>query len=162
MSALINLHRSYNYGFKAVKHCVFLLERGPIQPTLNREYPFNKTAFIADDVTFRCEEYGISELSDYKWLHWKLPLPDTFWKFNGSTATVNSSHYTVVDPRYYQPPVSYSKYKKLSGKLVLTNVTVDHGGVYTCVVSNEVGAAWKSARLGIDTRYTYGKRSNLI
>ena len=119
----------------------------------------NKTAKIGENVTFKCIELFSLVLTGYRWLHWKR-LPPNYPKLelNNNEPSLNSSYYTMVNPKHYQPFTFKQKEEKYGGRLLLNNVTEEDAGMYTCLISNQIGKGWRSAWL---TVITSGKRQCL-
>ncbi|CAB3994735.1 fibroblast growth factor receptor 2-like isoform X1 [Paramuricea clavata] len=127
-----------------------VIEKGPVRPVLSAQYPLNKTARIGENVTFQCIELFSPILTDYRWLHWKkLPpgYPDLV--FDDNSPWVNSSYYTMINPRYYRSFEVHKKDGKYGGRVLLNNVTKEDEGMYTCLISNHLGKGWRSAFLRV-------------
>ena len=121
-----------------------------MQPVLSALFPVNKTTRIGDNVTFQCVELYSPTLNDYRWLHWKrLPPSYPDLGFGDDSPSLNSSYYELLSPRQYKPlPVQKEK-GMYGGRVLLTNVTKEDEGMYTCLISNHVGKGWKSAFLKV-------------
>ncbi|CAB3977038.1 fibroblast growth factor receptor 4-like, partial [Paramuricea clavata] len=125
-------------------------EKGPVRPILSAQYPLNKTARIGDNVTFQCIELFSPILTDYRWLHWKkLPPSYPDLEFDDNSPSMNSSYYTMINPRYYQPFQVHKEEGKYGGRVLLYNVTKEDEGMYTCLISNHLGLSWRSAFLRV-------------
>ena len=127
-----------------------VIEKGPVRPVLSAQFPVNKTAQVGDNVSFQCIELFSPILTDYKWLHWnRLPPSYPDLGFGDDPLLFNSTYYTVINPVHYH---SFSVQKaegKYGGRVLLTNVTKEDEGMYTCLISNHVGKGWKSAFLRV-------------
>ena len=112
----------------------------------------NKTARIGENVTFKCIELFSPVLTDYRWLHWKrLPPSYPELELNNNEPSLNSSYYTIIDPKHYQPFTFKPKEEKYGGRVLLNNVTEEDAGMYTCLISNQIGKGWRNAWLTVIT-----------
>ena len=89
-------------------------------------------------------------LTDYHWLHWKQ-LPPNYPKLGleSNKSLINSSYYSVINPQHYHSFHVEKEERKYGEKVLLTNVTKEDEGMYTCLISNHVGKDWKSAFLKV-------------
>ena len=123
---------------------------------LSVRFPLNKTARIGDNVTFQCLEMFSPLLTDYRWLHWKkLPPSYPDLGLDSDSQSLNSSYYEVINPRHYQAFKVQISGGKYGGRVLLTNITKEDEGMYTCLFSNHVGKGLRSAFLKIDTSGDY-------
>ena len=127
-----------------------IIEKGPVRPVLSAQFPVNKTARIGDNVTFQCIELFSPILTDYKWLHWnRLPPSYPDLGFGDDPSSYNATYYTVINPVHYNSFSLWKSEGKYGGRVLLTNVTKEDEGMYTCLISNHVGKGWKSAFLNV-------------
>ena len=137
-----NISRSYDLQ---------VIEKGGVKPVLSTSHPVNKTARVGENVTFQCIELVSPALTDYRWLHWnKLPSHYPDLRLNDKDApSVNSSNYTILSAKHYRPFAVKSEQGKYGGRVLLTNVTKEDEGLYTCLISNHFGKEWRSAFLRV-------------
>ena len=114
------------------------------------KFPVNKTARIGENITFQCIELFSPILTDYRWLHWKkLPPNYPDLGFDSDSQSLNSSYYEVINPRHYEAFEVQISEGKYGGRVLLTNITKEDEGMYTCLISNHVGRDSKSAFLKV-------------
>ena len=139
-----------SYRLVVEKLLTILIEKGPVRPVLSAQFPVNKTARIGDNVTFQCIELFSPLLTDYIWLHWnRLPPNYPDLGFGDDPPLLNSTYYKGINPRHLQAFRVQKPEKRYGGRVLLTNVTKEDEGMYTCVVSNHVGKGWRSAFLRV-------------
>ena len=127
-----------------------LLEKALVRPVLSTQFPANKTARIGDNVTFQCIELFSPILTHYRWVHWnRLPPNYPDLGSGDDLQSSNSTYYTVISPRHYRSfPVQKGE-GKYGGRVLLTNVTKEDEGMYTCLISNFFGKSWRSSFLRV-------------
>ena len=130
---------------------IFFVEKQRTKPILSQSFPKNRTVRTGSNITFECRELISSTLTDYRWLKWyKVPKNYKKLVFDENGPETNSSEYKVINPKQYR---SFKGVDSEYGvRLILTNVTQEDAGLYTCLVSNHIGANSRSAFLFIDDR----------
>ena len=129
----------------------FPLEKPRARPILSRAFPTNKTVKTGSNVSFQCIELRSTTLTDYRWLKWYKPAnASSLQEKLVDSPSENSSDYKLIDPAQYVSFRVKDKEGDYGGKVVLTNVTKEDEGMYTCLISNHVGKSLRSAFLIID------------
>ena len=95
----------------------------------------------------KCRVVESGTIPDFRWLKWDKSV--TF----ESKIEDNLKHgsFKLIDPRYYHSRELGHEY---CSEVTIINVTEDDFGLYTCYVSNHIGAEYNSAFLSRYVRPT--------
>ncbi|XP_073239420.1 hemicentin-2-like isoform X2 [Porites lutea] len=129
------------YGSINHTYTVRVLAKPRTRPILRKDFPRNKSAQAGESVTMKCLVVLSGTLPDFRWLKWDKSI--TFVSNMGDN--LEDGPFQLIDLKYYsaiqQGPESYGSELKIS------NVTEEDFGLYTCYVSNHIGAEYNSAFL---------------
>ena len=140
--------------------CYLVVEKTRSRPILSELYPRNHSVKSGSNVTFECRELRTTFLTEYQWLKWN-ELPKNYPKLdlNNFPKISTDYRYKLINPVQYR---SFKVEEEYGGKVILTNVTKEDEGLYTCLVSNHIGRSWRSAFLKIDDTGTVRKTVQLL
>ena len=132
---------SFHLGRIGLTLAIFLTAKPRTRPILRKDFPRNKSAQAGESVTMKCLVVVSGTLPDFRWLKWDKSI--TFVSNVGDN--LEDGPFQLIDLKYYsaiqQGPESYGSELKIS------NVTEEDFGLYTCYVSNHIGAEYNSAFL---------------
>ncbi|KAL5021031.1 hypothetical protein ScPMuIL_000186 [Solemya velum] len=130
------------YGSIQWTYSLEVVQRFPHAPVI--EGPSNKTAVLGDTVVFECRII-LSDLQPH--IQWVK-----HYKVNGS--------YMSPDDEPYVNQLQQTSFNNSNPEvLILSNVTYENAGWYTCVASNSIGMNYNSAWLTVyDEEVKQGKR----
>ena len=132
---------SFHLGRIGLTLVIFLTAKPRTRPILRKDLPRNKSAQAGESVTMKCLVVVSGTLPDFRWLKWDKSI--TFVSNMGDN--LEDGPFQLIDLKYYsaiqQGPESYGSELKIS------NVTEEDFGLYTCYVSNHIGAEYNSAFL---------------
>jgi len=143
------------YGSLTFYYKIQVQERPRHRPILESGVPANDSVIIGSNVTIPCYEIITGTLSDYRWLKWRVGLApsqsmilDVIRKSHHIKKTdnfklINPMHHKIIQKKSQMGDAVHGV------GLVLTNVTDEDEGYYTCLVSNHIGSSATSMHLDV-------------
>ncbi|XP_062851147.1 fibroblast growth factor receptor 3 isoform X1 [Trichomycterus rosablanca] len=123
------------YGTISHTYQLDVLERSPHRPILQAGLPANQTVVVGSDVEFHCKVYSDAQ-PHIQWLK--------HIEVNGSRYGPNETPYVTV-----LKTAGINTTDKELEVLLLTNVSFEDAGEYTCLAGNSIGIAHHSAWLTV-------------
>uniref|UniRef100_A0AAR2IYB9 Fibroblast growth factor receptor n=1 Tax=Pygocentrus nattereri TaxID=42514 RepID=A0AAR2IYB9_PYGNA len=123
------------YGTITQTYQLDVLERSPHRPILQAGLPANQTVVVGSDVEFYCKVYSDAQ-PHIQWLK--------HIEVNGSRFGPNGTPYVTV-----LKTAGINTTDKELEVLLLTNVSYEDAGEYTCLAGNSIGYTYHSAWLTV-------------
>ena len=132
---------SFHVGCIGLTLVIFLIVKPRTRPILQKDVSKNKSVQVGESVTMKCLAVLSGTLPDLRWLKWDKSI--TF--VSNMRNNLEDGAFQLIDLQYYS--TVRQRGESYESELKISNVTEEDFGLYTCYVSNHIGAEYNSAFL---------------
>ena len=142
---------------------LYVQKRVQASPYIEKATMKNQTKYVGDNVSIVCYELITGTIPDFRWLKWIGPINETlltdYLQQESGVGAVDDKVAKVIHGKFYRPIKKDATWINANGRVVvrgveclLTNVTVEDSGFYTCIATNHMGEDYASMYLEVKKR----------
>lgn len=145
-------------------------ERVRASPYIEKATMKNQTRYVGDNVSIVCYELITGTIPDFRWLKWTGNLNETlltrYLGLDNGVGSVDEDIARVIHGDFYRPTKKDAAWPNGNNRqgagrqrqvvrgveCLLTNVTKEDSGFYTCIATNHIGTDYASMYLNVIDR----------